>query len=317
MNIPHDHHFIPAFYLGQWCDSNNDDKLIEYSIKHGKLIPKPVGRRATGYQRDLYAFPELPPNLAQFIEQEFFDYADRVASDALQMLLSGDNRWTSETRSAWSRFVIGVHLRHPDAIPELRAAATSVWANDDEIKRQSQRQYELIRKPTDPVTFDERIAEIDPLVAVKVELNTIMKLIDNEKICGHINNMVWDVIDVSAATRHLLTSDRPVILSKLKERDGSIMMPISPAKLFVAVNHARWLSYLKGVRPRDIVGPANRQTIERARRYVWAQDTSQEGFIRKHMGKKLEPLLLFHNLGTGAAPKQGKTAEVIESGAVR
>jgi hypothetical protein len=89
-----------------------------------------------------------------------------------------------------------------------------------------------------------------------------------------------------------------VILSKLKERDGSIMMPISPTKLFVAVNDARWLSYLKGVRPRDIVGPANKQTIERARRYVWAQDTSQEGFIRKHMGKKIEPLPLFPNLGS-------------------
>jgi hypothetical protein len=230
------------------------------------------------------------------------------------MLISGDNRWISETRSAWSRFVIGVHLRHPDTIPELRAAATSVWANDDEIKRQSQRQYELIRKPTDPITFDERIAEIDPLVAVKVELNTIMKLIDNEKICGQINNMVWDVIDVSAATRDLLTSDRPVILSKLKERDGSIMMPISPAKLFVAVNHARWLSYLKSVRPRDIVGPANRQTIERARRYVWAQDTSQEGFIRKHMEKKLEPPPLFPTSGPGSLPSRVKALRSSKAG---
>lgn len=105
-------HFIPAFSLAEWCDPGSDDKLLEYSIEHGKVVSKRAGPRATGFQRDLYAFPKLPPDQAQFIERRFFDYADRVASNALQMLLVGDNRWTSETRSAWSRFVIGVHLRY-------------------------------------------------------------------------------------------------------------------------------------------------------------------------------------------------------------
>lgn len=39
MSIPRDHHFIPAFYLRQWCGAG--DKLVEYTIKHRKLIPKP------------------------------------------------------------------------------------------------------------------------------------------------------------------------------------------------------------------------------------------------------------------------------------
>jgi hypothetical protein len=29
MNIPRDHHFIPAFYLKQWTDQNG--KLVEYT----------------------------------------------------------------------------------------------------------------------------------------------------------------------------------------------------------------------------------------------------------------------------------------------
>jgi hypothetical protein len=37
--------------------------------------------------------------------------------------------------------------------------------------------------------------------------------------------------------------------------------------------------------------------VERARRYVWAQGPSQEAFIAKYMGKKLEPLPLFPGLG--------------------
>ncbi len=40
MSEPHRHHFIPAFYLRQWHGA--DEKLVEYTIKHGKLIPKPV-----------------------------------------------------------------------------------------------------------------------------------------------------------------------------------------------------------------------------------------------------------------------------------
>ena len=121
MSVPRDHHFIPAFFLEQWSGQNG--KLIEYTIKHGKLIAKPVGSNATGYERDLYAFPDLPPDVVQYVEQVFWDYADRTASQALRLHLgSNELQWTPELHSAWSRFVVGVHLRHPDAMPELRAA---------------------------------------------------------------------------------------------------------------------------------------------------------------------------------------------------
>jgi hypothetical protein len=73
-------------------------------------------------------------------------------------------------------------------------------------------------------------------------------------------------------------------------------LPISPTKLFLAVNDGRWLQSVRAERKRNIVGRANQQTIERARRFVWASDTSQEAFIHKRMGKKREPLPLFPNL---------------------
>jgi hypothetical protein len=41
-----------------------------------------VTAEATGFQRDLYEFPELPSPLSQFLEKEFFNYADRTASQA-------------------------------------------------------------------------------------------------------------------------------------------------------------------------------------------------------------------------------------------
>ncbi len=68
-NKPRDHHFIPVFYLKQWCGP--DKKLIEYTVKHGNFIAKPVGPKGTGFQTDLYAFPELPPDIAQHMEDVF------------------------------------------------------------------------------------------------------------------------------------------------------------------------------------------------------------------------------------------------------
>jgi hypothetical protein len=108
-SVPRDHHFIPVFLLKQWAAANG--KLVEYTIKRHKLIAKPVGPRSTGFEVDLYAFDELPPDVRQFVEEEFFNYADNIAAIALERLLAGDlDDWSSELKSGWSRFVIGIHL---------------------------------------------------------------------------------------------------------------------------------------------------------------------------------------------------------------
>jgi hypothetical protein len=138
MNAPRDHHFTPAFYLKQWA--NPSGKLIEYTRKGGKLISKPVGPRSTGYERDVYAFPELPSNTTQYLEQVFFAYADQKASDALDNQLGITAvPWTSELISAWSRFMVGLHLRHPDAMPEMRAAAKKIWEGRETTVRRDTR----------------------------------------------------------------------------------------------------------------------------------------------------------------------------------
>src|SRR5258706_8332110 len=183
MNAPIAHHFIPAFILAQWADGSG--KLVEYTIKHDKVIAKPVGPRATGYEQHLYSFPELPPDAAHFLEAVFFNYGDRVAADALRNLLSAAPvPWTAELVSAWSRFVIALHLRHPDAMPELRAAAKSVWDGGGDAY---QAQYEAIRKPEDPPTFDEFLAARDPLTATKAGVNMIVKVFDNAILGRHLN----------------------------------------------------------------------------------------------------------------------------------
>jgi hypothetical protein len=292
MNIPRDHHFIPAFYLKQWVGPQG--KLIEYTRKGGKLIPKPVGPHSTGYERDLYAFPELPPDAAQFMEQVFFAYADQKASDALDNHLGlASFPWTAELVSAWSRFVIAIHLRHPDAMPELRAAATSIW---DASGVDCQARYDATRKPTDPPTFDEYLALRDPLAPVKMRVNLIIKALDNDIVGAHVNQMAYAIIDVSASSRRLLTSDRPIELFNLQGSNGILSIPISPTKLFVAVNNEATLEKLRRTTPDQVVSNVNTFVASRARRFVWAQDISQERFVEDMISTKLEPTPLLPNI---------------------
>ncbi len=292
MTVPRDHHFIPAFYLKQWAGL--DGKLVEYTRKGGKLIQKPVGPRSTGYERDLYTFPELPPETAQFMEQVFFAYADQRASNALDNHLGlASWPWTSELVSAWSRFVIAIHLRHPDAMPELRIAASNIWQASG---GDSQMRYEAIRLPTDPATFDEYLALRDPLAPVKMRVNLIIKALDNEIVGAHVNQMRQAVIDISGSPCRLLTSDRPVEFFNLQAPNGILSIPISPTKLFVAVNDTAMLDRLRRAAPAEIATHINTQVVSRARRFVWAQDISQQSFVEKLMSSRLEPTPLLPNI---------------------
>ncbi len=293
MSTPRDHHFIPIFLLKRWALA--DGKLVEYTIKHDKFIAKRVGPRSTGFEVDLYAFDELPPDVRQFVEEEFFNYADNIAAIALERLFAGDlDDWSPEIKSGWSRFVIGIHLRHPDAMPELRAAALSIWEGSGEA---AQLAYETIRKPEHPATFDEYCEKHDPLVAVKARANMVIKSFDNDILGTHINGMRWAVIDVSASPTRLLLSDRPVEISNLKEPRGFVSMPISPTKLFVAANSSGAFDNLRRLKPREIVQHVNLFIVGRARQFVWAQDETQTRFIQNHMSKNLEPTPLFPGIG--------------------
>jgi hypothetical protein len=306
MSTPHNHHFIPAFFLKQWAGP--DGKLVEYTIKHGRLISKHVSQASTGYEYDLYALNELPPESAQFIEQRFFDYADRKASEALQLLLTDAEflTWTVELRSAWSRFVVALHLRHPDAMPELRAAVQSIWDGSGESYQQS---YEEIKKPEDPPTFDEYIAVRDPLAHVKMRVNLIIKGFDNDILGKHINNMVWTTLDLKGAQNRLLISDRSVVFCWLNQARGYITLPISPNKLFVAVNSKATLETFRKMAPDAIVRNANRFNVTRARKFVWARDETQARFIKNNMSKAMEPTPLMPNIGwKGENPLPGGSA---------
>ena len=293
MGEPRDHHFIPKFFLKSWCDKNG--QLIEYTKKNGKLIAKPVGPGGTGFQRDAYAFPDLPPEQAQILERDYFDFHDREASLALQELLTVGVPSNNERQSAMTRFVVGLHLRHPDGIPELRDAAKAIWNGTAE---KSEARYQAIRKPNDPATLDEYIAAHDPHFPAKAALGLVVTAcFENPRLLERVHAMAWRVFDTSPSHWKLLLSDRPVGLVTIGKPDGHLWLPISPTKLIVAAPDPRTLDFFGTKKPKELVSMANYATVSRARRFVWAADRSQELFIESHFGTALDPLPLFPNAG--------------------
>lgn len=129
-----------------------------------------------------------------------------------------------------------------------------------------------------------------------MRVNLIIKALDNDVVGAHINQMTHAIFDISASPHRLLTSDRPVELFNLRGSNGVLSIPISPTKLFVAVNNRAILDELRRAAPAKLVSNVNAFVASRARRFVWTQDASQERFVEDTMSTRLEPTPLLPNI---------------------
>ena len=161
-----------------------------------------------------------------------------------------------------------------------------------------QAEYAKTRGPDDPASFDDLLSSRDSLLDVKVRVNMIIKSFDNEIVISHLNKMRYVICDSSPSPHKLLLSDRPVCFSNLKAKNGMAFLPISPTKLYVAVNEDAALGKINKMKPKDIVKNVNLFVVGRARQFVWSIDRSQNNFINKYMSKQMEPMPLFSKCGS-------------------
>ena len=292
MSAPRDHHFIPVFYLKKWVGPNG--KLIQYSRPYpGKFAVKPVGPRATGFEPDLYGFPGLPEELAQFLESKFLARTDELASLVHKKLLDGmAEPWTPETRSAWSRFAINFLIRHPHPFAEIRAVAHDCWLRPDNI---TQAEYEKIKQPEDPPAFEEWVLAQGGHLADRIRIRLIQGVMDNEPAGEKFNAMLWNVLDLSKSRFRLLTSDWPLY----REINGEyklFALSISPAALFIATTRAATFEKMRRDSPDDVVRHVNTGVVSAARLYVYASDESQERFVKNRISTKTLETPFFPNL---------------------
>jgi hypothetical protein len=276
---------LPEFYSRQWL--NGSGELFRFSKPFAeKFECRRVTPGAIGYEIDLYTIPGVPEGQAQLIEQRFFSGVDDLAAKAMAQLLSGAIPTDTKIRSAWSRFLMSFSFRAPEDLSALKEAHRLVWNRPNP---EIQAKYLKQKRALDPDTIEEFAERDDPHTVEKQSLEVFMAVIDNPRIGLVLNNMTWDVIDVSNTSFELLTSDRPLIRSNgLRPPQGHYALPISPTSIFLATHGNEMRTRALAMSPKQLARNSNRNVVGKAVRFVLGSSDQQHAFIEKHFADQPE-----------------------------
>lgn len=281
-NPPRRHHFMPVFYLKRWAGV--DGCLEQFRRLAGREIkPRRSAPAATGYRDDLYAMPGLSADLAQQVEKLFMQEVDSLAAAVLPGLESGGPvAWTSESRTAWARFVRSLQLRTPADVAGVKQRAQDDWGVSIPLIQET---YESLRRAGEPMTFEEFVVSKDPSLVERAALKILTRLIDDPGLGAHVMNMEWEVIDLRSSPVRLLTSDCAVEqIEGLAHPDAFMTLPIGPTRLFIAANRRQIIDRLKVAPAEEVVKLRNTSTVCYARDFVWARDRAQADYICDRLG---------------------------------
>jgi hypothetical protein len=287
-DLPIFHHYLPGFYLKRWADDKQ--RVCRYSKPHNEIIARMVSTRSTGGGNGLYSIPGAPAEEAQRVEIEFMKQLDTLASEALTMIETRDQRLAQPRyRSAWSRFIISLLLRMPRDIDALREGLTKeMIAAVPELDAE----YQHFKADGSADSFSEFLKTIpDPdWQGWAVEL--LPTLIDHEGIGQMINNMIWFTRTITSDYDYV-TSDSPVTMSySLVKEEGYIFLPIGPKLLFCAVSDRETFERVEAYNAIEQLQNLNKLTIRRATELVFARDERHLHEVREMMGTRPGKTLL-------------------------
>jgi hypothetical protein len=280
------HHYIPVFYLNEW--TRPDGRLTEFSRPTGKaVIPRNTSPKGTGFERGLYRIRHLTGDAAEAFERLFFSMVDNTAKESLDILLGRRQvNFTDRTRSAWTRFVLGLLFRNPE-----RISATRKHIED----------FSLDAYDQDKVLYDAQKADDDPeyldyLVrqATYLSIDWTKDMLQSPRLGPHFNNMFWNVRDISGNGLTLFTSDRPVVMTNGVGYDWSnVAVPISPIKAFVATNTRETMQAIMAMPPMQFIIESNRRVLRYAQKYAWAVNNEQINIANRHLALEAEVSRMF------------------------
>jgi hypothetical protein len=269
------HHTSSAFYLSPW-----GAPLCEMRLVRGKIVCKDRYPEATGFHVDLYKAEGVPAENAHDLETKFLSPLDNDASRALQMMLHGQEPREPRYRQAWAMFVLSLLYRHKECVEMLKGHMAELWAKATE---KLEPQWAAERAPGDTRSLAEKVQDTLGDRADGDAANMLAGVIQSKRPIRDIMNMVWTAVDVTGASRTLMTSDRAVVMPLgLGDKDAYIALAISPTKVFVAAYNNRFRQ-LPTKSKSEIVRIVNRDVVRQARQYVWSVDDSQKPFVQKHI----------------------------------
>jgi hypothetical protein len=277
--MPQKQHYVPVFYLKRWA-GRDDGRLCVYRRWQEHVESKRMHPDATGYAKDLYAIQGADAETENHLEGKFLSFSDDDAAQALGALETGATMLDGRLRSGWSRFIMTLIFRHPEAVSRLSASAAELAAKADRDFREN---YANIRTVNDPETYEQYQREDQNYYRAKTAVTLLRGLMDNPRVGNQLNQMDWTVVRVENAPL-LLTSDRPLMMPNGLVRSNSYLaLPIGPTMLFVAANEKTTLQRVVEQDLETLVMRMNDCTTQQAQKYVWGFDDSYLEFVEQRL----------------------------------
>jgi len=280
-----DHHFVPQFYLKRWAGP--DEKVCEFTRPYKKLVVRSKTPETTGFQKHLYTVPGLPPDKRSVLEDVVLKQIDQIASDALDFMIgnpTGEREMHNKLRSGWSRFLMSLMHRSPEKLAALKAKALDYLT--EQLPRLSF-SYATFKEPSDPEDFEEMAELLRRDMTEKTWAKLFEGMIDNPEVGAFFNQMHWSTATIVNPENHLLTSDHPLIMTNgIKHPDGSVIVPVGPTQVFIAVNSAAVSAEVKDTNPRYLVRTLNDKIATQAVDYVYDTDERQWRFVENRLRRQ-------------------------------
>jgi hypothetical protein len=276
-----DNHYVPQFLLEGWC--NADGKLTVYSRRHGRVVASELKPRSTAFETNLYAYHAVPPEKRHAIENEFMSpKIDAPAALIVEKILKGRfTELTIDERSDFTRFVLSLRARHPDAVAIARAhgteALTAALARDPE-------EYLAVRDESSPDSLTAWTRQKAPSLIMNFGLSVMPAVIVDSKTGERVFKMPWWTHDVSGANVDLLLSDRPCILEgNALDGDCVIALPLSSRMLFFICNRPAQTQFLRAMPVTSLVKMMNKASVTYASDRVYATGKHHLPLVEKYL----------------------------------
>lgn len=276
-----DNHYIPQFLLRGWC--NRKGRLTVYSRQNGRVVTSVLNPRSTGFEPNLYAYEQVPPEHRHLIEREFMSARiDTPAALIVQKILDGEfPKVTADERSVFTRFLMSLRARHPDAVAlaklKGREELMAALARDPE-------EYLAIKENSSPPSLAEWARQNAPSVIPNFGISVVPKVIAHYSTGVHVFNMPWWTHDVRYAQTDLLLSDRPCLLEgDAMGGEAIIALPLSPTMLFFACNREHQIKVLRSMPVTRLVKMVNRASIIYAANRVYGTGSQHLPVVEKHL----------------------------------
>jgi hypothetical protein len=208
---------------------------------------------------------------------------DTPAALIVQKILDGGfTELTIEERSDFTRFVISLRARHPDAVAlalnESKRQLTTALARNPE-------EYLAAKEPGSPSTLIEWTEQYTPELYRNFGVSIIPGVITDNKTGERVFRMPWWVHDIRDADTDLLISDRPCLLQgDAIEGLCLIVLPLSPSMLFFACNDPQRTTVLRRMNISSLVNQINLASAYYGAKRVYGTGPHHLSLVEKILG---------------------------------